>query len=639
LGESKLPLNLFNGTILSSMESIKLVVWDLDETFWKGTLSEEGAEPIQANIDLVKELTNRGIINSIASKNDFDLAKKKLLELGIWSYFVFPAIEWKPKGILIKQIIENLQLRDVNVLFLDDNHMNLNEAIFYSPNLHVKSEEFVDEILTHPAFQGKIDKDHTRLKQYKILEEKSISKFNFDSNIEFLKDSEIKLQLITDISDHAGRLQELIARSNQLNFTKIRIDDEALNNLIENPDLENVAIRVFDKYGDYGIVGFYSYDRQSHRLDHFVFSCRILNLGVPQFIFNKLGKPDLTIIPDVAESLDGPEPEWINETDFDGENLNSKTPSNTNFAKVVYKGGCEYDQLIFLLKNNNIDVTREVNYVTSDNVPVRQYHTESILDTVRLTAQQKKTITGNDLTIFTDEEYFDTTVFPANYDCLILNTKMDYTQIIYEHKTEKFKIPAGGFGDDYLNPLHHERMLKSLRERYVKGISSDYFHKFQENFQSLGRITTGQFINNLHELRNLIPVRIPIILINQPELESTKNQSPEVFDRYREMNGALEKFIDEAENCHLLDIRLFVNHESHLESDISHFKRKYYREISLELLKLLNSLVTKKINTDFSLRSLLIDRGLAIYEDVKIMKQNILGKNTKRKITELLNSF
>ena len=65
------------------MNKIKLVIWDLDETFCKGTLSEEGIEVIEKNILIIRELTNRGIINSIVSKNDFTQAKHKLIELGI----------------------------------------------------------------------------------------------------------------------------------------------------------------------------------------------------------------------------------------------------------------------------------------------------------------------------------------------------------------------------------------------------------------------------------------------------------------------------------------------------------------------------------------------------------------------------
>ncbi len=89
------------------MDKIKLVIWDLDETFWKGTLSEgEGIIPIEENITIVRNLCSRGIMNSIVSKNNFEDARSKLIELGIWEYFIFPVIDWKPKGLAIKQLIK-----------------------------------------------------------------------------------------------------------------------------------------------------------------------------------------------------------------------------------------------------------------------------------------------------------------------------------------------------------------------------------------------------------------------------------------------------------------------------------------------------------------------------------------------------
>ena len=54
---------------------IKLVIWDLDDTFWKGTLSEGPIVSIAENIQLVRDLTDRGIVNSICSKNDYKLYK------------------------------------------------------------------------------------------------------------------------------------------------------------------------------------------------------------------------------------------------------------------------------------------------------------------------------------------------------------------------------------------------------------------------------------------------------------------------------------------------------------------------------------------------------------------------------------
>ena len=84
---------------------IKLVIWDLDETFWKGTLSEGEICPIEKNLELVKYLTDRGIMNAISSKNDFAVAKAKLEELGVWDYFIFPHINLEPKGPQIRQIL------------------------------------------------------------------------------------------------------------------------------------------------------------------------------------------------------------------------------------------------------------------------------------------------------------------------------------------------------------------------------------------------------------------------------------------------------------------------------------------------------------------------------------------------------
>ena len=99
------------------MDKIKLVIWDLDETFWEGTLSETTIKKIDWNINFVKKLTENGIVNSICSKNDFNEAKRCLLDLMIWDYFIFPEIQWSSKGQLVKSIIEKCQLRDNNVLF------------------------------------------------------------------------------------------------------------------------------------------------------------------------------------------------------------------------------------------------------------------------------------------------------------------------------------------------------------------------------------------------------------------------------------------------------------------------------------------------------------------------------------------
>ena len=254
------------------MDTIKLVIWDLDDTFWKGTLSEEGIIPIKDHIQLIKDLSSRGIVNSIASKNDFSLAKQKLEELKVWDYFIFPQINWNPKGNNIQQIIKNAQLRAENVLFIDDNHLNLAEVQFYNSGIWIKEPSFISEINSHIAFKGKNDKSHSRLNQYKILEEKEKEKEHFSDNTEFLESSKIQYSIINDLTPIKDRILELINRTNQINYTKKRINDSELENLLTDSNYQCKAIRLKDRFGEYGIVGFYALHLDSNTLEHFLFS-------------------------------------------------------------------------------------------------------------------------------------------------------------------------------------------------------------------------------------------------------------------------------------------------------------------------------------------------------------------------------
>jgi hypothetical protein len=43
------------------VEPVRPVVWDLDETLWKGTLTEGGIEIIPANFALIRTLAERGV--------------------------------------------------------------------------------------------------------------------------------------------------------------------------------------------------------------------------------------------------------------------------------------------------------------------------------------------------------------------------------------------------------------------------------------------------------------------------------------------------------------------------------------------------------------------------------------------------
>ena len=165
---------------------IKLVIWDLDNTLWRGTLAE-GDEPslFPGRAELIKNLTSIGIVNSICSKNDFEDAKEVLSQMGLWDYFVFPKISFAPKGQTVQTILDEMHLRAANTVFIDDEISNLQEVLFYNPEITVLNQADCEKFFSELQIAANVDSDHSRLEQYKQLERKQQEKKSFSSNEEF----------------------------------------------------------------------------------------------------------------------------------------------------------------------------------------------------------------------------------------------------------------------------------------------------------------------------------------------------------------------------------------------------------------------------------------------------------------------
>ena len=84
------------------------------------------------------------------------------------------------------------------------------------------------------------------------------------------------------------RCFELIQRTNQLNISGQRLSYSELEELLASERYDCYRIKVDDKYGDYGLVGFAVFekiDSETLILKHFVFSCRAARKKLEQFFF------------------------------------------------------------------------------------------------------------------------------------------------------------------------------------------------------------------------------------------------------------------------------------------------------------------------------------------------------------------
>jgi len=352
--------------------NVKLVIWDLDDTFWRGTLAEGEITPIDARTRCVITLAERGIISSICSKNNFEAARTALEKIGVWDYFVFPRIEFGPKGQNIAAMIEEIGLRAENVLFIDDNILNLEEAKHYAPGLMVADpEEILPTLLDLPQVAGKDDTALTRLQQYKALEVKAVERSKSAvSNEEFLRQCDIQVTIDHDLDKNFDRMVELANRTNQLNFTKKRMETpEAVadfRKLCAKHGVQTGVVRVKDKYGDYGVVGFYVVFRHArgNELLHFAFSCRTMNMGIEQYVYEYLREPLVNIVPPVSNPIKSFDKiDWIKE----GTGAFEAFSTLEETKKLVLLGGCELLQLATLCGSHRAEFVN----VMRDGVEIR----------------------------------------------------------------------------------------------------------------------------------------------------------------------------------------------------------------------------------------------------------------------------
>lgn len=278
---------------------IKLIIWDLDNTLWKGILAEGDSVILdQEIIEKIYFLLDRGIVHSIASKNRHEEALSKLNELGIGNLFIFPKISFSSKGPQVKTIIEQTQLRAQNVLFIDDSEFILKEVEFHNPNIQTLLVDQFKKIDVNNW--GKNDPTRERLKQYKILEKKTEDKTSFlevvnKDDHSFLEQCHIEVDIypVTIQDPQIDRIIELINRANQLNFTHSKINPEYVDFFVLTEISWGGSFKIIarDIYGDYGLIGYVCVAISSNKLVHFVFSCRILGMrieaGVLQFLLEK----------------------------------------------------------------------------------------------------------------------------------------------------------------------------------------------------------------------------------------------------------------------------------------------------------------------------------------------------------------
>lgn len=568
---------------------IKLIIWDLDDSFWSGTLSEGAVSAIQSNIEIVKNLTKQGVVHSVCSKNDKVSAEMCLKEIGVDDCFVFNSIDWTPKGQRIKQTLEDMGLRAVNTLFIDDNIVNINEAKYYvdgiltlNPLTH-EGQHSLNELLEFSRQMPFKDEKMKRLAQYRILEQKREAKNKASDNLQFLYSTNTQVSIHKDCLNQLDRIAELVMRTNQLNFTKKRMEKIELKALLEDPSVDSGYVTVRDNFGDYGVVGFFAI--KEGVAIHFLFSCRTIGQGIEQWVYSTINYPSIEVIGETISKLEYVEaPAWINQQISNNSNTDGNILRLQGLGEIVFKGPCDLEMLTSYLSLEPQQVTTEFTYVSEDNRGSieHQNHTTNILSFATLSDKEKEQLIEE--CYFNDIKVFESKIFNKNTACVFLSTFVDPQLAVYQRKEDGYRIAFGDYNCDITDRRNWNNIINNKFLGFMP--SEADLERFANKFEYVGQLSVDETIENLKRIFSKLSTDTYLCLTLGSEIMNTKNTLPSLENRElynKTINEKLRKWAAEEKRVWLLDFNDFISSDSDYLDTINHFQRKIYYKAAMQL--------------------------------------------------------
>jgi FkbH-like protein len=293
--------------------SKKVLALDLDNTLWGGVVGDLGAggikfgqgsgegEAFLAFQRYAKDLSQRGIVLAVCSKNDLDKAREPfekrsdmVLRMGDISAFV---ANWNNKADNLRSIAAQLELGLDSIVFVDDNPAERALVRRFVPQVSVPDlpddpSGYITAVARHRYFETTsfTREDSARARYYfenSRRKELAAGAPDLESFLASLH-MKMKVEPVNDLN--IERSTQLVNKSNQFNLTTRRYTLAEVRGLVSNPEWSTRTFSLRDELGDNGLISVILLRKQGDALtiDTWIMSCRVLQRGVEQFTRNEL---------------------------------------------------------------------------------------------------------------------------------------------------------------------------------------------------------------------------------------------------------------------------------------------------------------------------------------------------------------
>lgn len=275
-------------------QSIKCVVWDLDDTVWDGILLEDQEVRVRPDVvEIIRTLDERGILHSIASRNDHDAAMARLREHGLDEYFLYPQINWNSKAASVAQIAQDINIGLDAIAFVDDQPFEREEVAFSHGKVLCLDSRRLDGLLDRSEFTPRFITDDSKVRRRMYMADIRRNREEAEfvgPTEEFLATLGMEFTIAPAREVDLQRAEELTVRTHQLNTTGYTYSYEELDELRRSPHHKLLVASLTDRHGTYGKIGLTLIEcgPEVWTIKLLLMSCRVMSKGVGSILLNHI---------------------------------------------------------------------------------------------------------------------------------------------------------------------------------------------------------------------------------------------------------------------------------------------------------------------------------------------------------------
>jgi|GEM_PF-5624082 len=288
--------------------SYQVIALDCDNTLWSGVVGELGAAGVditpafQALQRFMQRQKEQGMLLCLVSKNDEAdvraVFESRLEMVLAWDDITLTRVNWDRKSDNLRTLADELKLGLDSIVFVDDNPIECAEVKAATPQvlaLNLPADQndmarFLERVWAFDHLRTTAE-DARRTELYRQELARERSRDDSLSLKDFIDKLELEIRIEPAREADLPRLAQLTERTNQFNVHKNPLNEAAVKALAAGEDTGCFALRVADRFGDYGLCGLATYAAEVDglRVDAFLMSCRVLGRGVEHRMLSALG--------------------------------------------------------------------------------------------------------------------------------------------------------------------------------------------------------------------------------------------------------------------------------------------------------------------------------------------------------------